>query len=79
MDIDDNTLGPELKAWHILLEDCTYRLDHPDDYHTTLLARADELLNQGVIDREQWRGLRELADAAYANCVEGPAGEVIHG
>jgi hypothetical protein len=79
MNVDTTAVGPELTAWHILLEDCTYRLDQPDDYHRTLLARADELLGRNLIDRAQWRELRDLADSAYANAVEGPPGEVMHG
>lgn len=72
--MNDIELGIEMtaeaKAWQILLDDCDYRIEHPDDYHRTLVARADELRLRGLIDWEDWNALKELADTAYTHTVE---------
>ncbi|UUD64314.1 hypothetical protein D16iCDA_00970 [Pseudomonas seleniipraecipitans] len=63
----------ELKAWRLLLEDDAYRLDCPKDYHATLLQRADELLQRGLLKADDWQLLVAAADQAYDATVEAPA------
>lgn len=59
----------ELKAWHLLLEDDAYRLDFPEDFHGTLMARADELKRRHVIGTEEWRTLKDVADSVYTRTM----------
>ena len=60
----------ELKAWHLLLEDDAYRLDMPEDFHQTLLRRADELVLQQVINLEEWQRLKNTADMVYEQTMQ---------
>ncbi|QXG35367.1 hypothetical protein [Pseudomonas viridiflava] len=60
----------ELKAWHLLLEDDTYRLDLPDDFYQTLIRRADELVLREVITLQEWQRLRDTADAVYEKTLQ---------
>ena len=60
----------ELKAWHLLLEDDAYRLDMPEDFHQTLLRRADELVLQQVINLEEWQRLKNTADKVYEQTMQ---------
>ena len=60
----------ELKAWHLLLEDDTYRLDLPDDFYQTLIRRADELVLRGVITLQEWQRLKDTADAVYEKTLQ---------
>lgn len=52
----------ELHAWHLLLEDDSYRLDLPDDFYQTLIHRADELVLRSVITLQEWQVLKDTAD-----------------
>ena len=61
----------EVRAWHLLLEDDTYRLDLPDDFYQTLISRADELVLREVIDLSEWQQLKNTADAVYAKTLQG--------
>lgn len=63
----------ELMAWQLLLEDDAYRLDKPDDYHRTLIKRADELVLRGVIDLPEWQKLKDTADSVHTQTTEGLA------
>ncbi|WP_323158189.1 hypothetical protein [Pseudomonas viridiflava] len=60
----------ELKAWHLLLEDDTYRLDLPDDFYQTLIRRADELVLREVITLQEWQRLKDTADAVYEKTLQ---------
>ncbi|WP_122414699.1 hypothetical protein [Pseudomonas viridiflava] len=60
----------ELKAWHLLLEDDTYRLDLPDDFCQTLIRRADELVLREVITLQEWQRLKDTADAVYEKTLQ---------
>jgi hypothetical protein len=55
----------ELMAWQLLLEDDAYRLDKPDDFHKTLVKRADELVLREVISLQEWQKLKDTADSVY--------------
>ncbi|MCD5996691.1 hypothetical protein KDX38_23920 [Pseudomonas sp. CDFA 602] len=55
----------ELKAWHLLLEDDTYRLEFPDDFYLTLIRRADELVLREIIDLSEWQKLKDTAEAVH--------------
>ncbi|MCQ9390119.1 hypothetical protein NRB14_00750 [Pseudomonas viridiflava] len=60
----------ELKAWHLLPEDDTYRLDLPDDFYQTLIRRADELVLREVITLQEWQRLKDTADAVYEKTLQ---------
>ena len=60
----------ELKAWHLLLEDDTYRLDLPDDFYQTLIRRAYELVLREVITLQEWQRLKDTADAVYEKTLQ---------
>ncbi|MEE4071477.1 hypothetical protein [Pseudomonas viridiflava] len=60
----------ELKAWHLLLADDTYRLDLPDDFYQTLIRRADELVLREVITLQEWQRLKDTADAVYEKTLQ---------
>jgi hypothetical protein len=60
----DTTLRNAITAWRLLLEDDSYRLDWPDDYHATLLERADEMKASGLIGEHDWQLLKDAADTA---------------
>ncbi|WP_162876812.1 hypothetical protein [Pseudomonas viridiflava] len=60
----------EHKAWHLLLEDDTYRLDLPDDFYQTLIRRADELVLREVITLQEWQRLKDTADAVYEKTLQ---------
>ena len=60
----------ELKAWHLLLEDDTYRLDLPDDFYQTLIRRADELVLREVITLQEWQRLKDTADAVCEKTLQ---------
>ncbi|MEE4125108.1 hypothetical protein [Pseudomonas viridiflava] len=60
----------ELKAWHLLMEDDTYRLDLPDDFYQTLIRRADELVLREVITLQEWQRLKDTADAVYEKTLQ---------
>jgi hypothetical protein len=61
----------ELKAWHLLLEDDSYRLDFPDDFHQTLVVRADELVLREVITLEEWQKLKDVLDTVHRQTLQG--------
>lgn len=61
----------EVTAWHLLLEDDTYRLDLPDDFYQTLISRADELVLREIITLQEWQQLKDTADAVYAKTLQG--------
>ncbi|WP_122454931.1 hypothetical protein [Pseudomonas viridiflava] len=65
-----NNKQMELKAWHLLLEDDTYRLDLPDDFYQTLIRRADELVLREVITLQEWQRLKDTADAVYEKTLQ---------
>lgn len=67
----ETTKEMEVRAWHLLLEDDTYRLDLPDDFYQTLISRADELVLREVIDLSEWQQLKNAADAVYAKTLQG--------
>jgi hypothetical protein len=61
----------EVKAWQLLLEDDAYRLDCPDDFYKTLIARADDLVLRQIINLAEWQQLKDSADAVYGRTLEG--------
>lgn len=67
----DSLKQKEIRAWHLLLEDDTYRLDLPGDFHQTLIRRADELVLREVIDLAEWQQLKDAADAVYEKTLQG--------
>lgn len=60
-----------LAKWFRVLEDRASRMESPDDYHEELLRQADEMDRQGIISWQEWRDLRQEADAAYLRAVAG--------
>ncbi|WPO00236.1 hypothetical protein [Pseudomonas sp. MUP55] len=60
----------EIQAWHLLLEDDSYRLDWPDDFYQTLIHRADELVLREIINLEEWQRLKDAADAVHAQTLQ---------
>ncbi|RBB97317.1 hypothetical protein C3E97_028055 [Pseudomonas sp. MWU12-2115] len=58
------------------LADWQHRLETPvatdqlDAWHAALRAEVDQLKAAGLIDPDEARDLRELADAAYSHHVE---------
>ena len=60
----------ELKAWHLLLEDDSYRLDFPDDFYQTLVGRADELVLREVINLDEWQKLKDVLDTVHQQTVQ---------
>ncbi|MGN8277092.1 hypothetical protein ACLEJQ_05830 [Pseudomonas sp. SMV71] len=66
----ETDLEMELKAWRLLLEDDVYRLDFPQDYHDTLVKRADDLVLREFITLEDWQLLKDAADQAYERTLE---------
>ncbi|MBN6776012.1 hypothetical protein JRG42_22055 [Pseudomonas granadensis] len=73
--MSETDLEMELKAWRLLLEDDAYRLDFPEDYHHTLIQRADELLLHEWITRDDWQLLKNAADQAREFTLESLARE----
>lgn len=73
--MSETDLEMELKAWRLLLEDDVYRLDFPDEYHHTLIQRADELLLHEWITQNDWQLLKNAADDAYEFTLESLARE----
>lgn len=69
--MDNTEKHKELKAWHLLLEDDSYRLDFPDDFHQTLVVRADELVLREVINLEQWQKLKDVLDTVHRQTLQG--------
>lgn len=67
----DNEKDRELKAWHLLLEDDSYRLDFPDDFYQTLVGRADELVLREVINLKEWQKLKDVLDTVHQKTVQG--------
>lgn len=65
----------EIRAWHLLLEDDSYRLDQPDDFYRTLINRADELVLREIISLEEWQRLKDAADAVYAKTLQSLAAQ----
>lgn len=65
----------EIRAWHLLLEDDSYRLDQPDDFYRTLINRADELVLREIIWLEEWQRLKDAADAVYAKTLQSLAAQ----
>jgi hypothetical protein len=66
----NNEKDRELKAWHLLLEDDSYRLDFPDDFYQTLVARADELVLREVINLDEWQKLKDVLDVVHEKTVQ---------
>lgn len=65
----------EIRAWHLLLEDDSYRLDHPDDFYRTLVSRADELVQREIISLEEWQRLKDAADVVYGKTLQSLAAQ----
>ncbi|AZF15492.1 MULTISPECIES: hypothetical protein [Pseudomonas] len=65
----------EIRAWHLLLEDDSYRLDQLDDFYRTLINRADELVLREIISLEEWQRLKDAADAVYAKTLQSLAAQ----
>lgn len=65
----------EIRAWHLLLEDDSYRLDQPDDFYRTLINRADELVLREIISLEEWQRLKDAAEAVYAKTLQSLAAQ----
>lgn len=61
----------EIRAWHLLLEDDSYRLDLPHDFYQTLISRADELVLRDIITLAEWQQLKNTADTVYARTLKG--------
>ncbi|MCJ8206949.1 hypothetical protein [Pseudomonas sp. RGM2987] len=68
--MSETDLEMELKAWRLLLEDDVYRLDFPQDYHDTLIKRADDLVLGELITLQDWQLLKDAADQAYELTLE---------
>ncbi|MHC8381380.1 hypothetical protein [Pseudomonas sp. LB3P14] len=60
-----------LDTWHRALENCSLRMECPDDYHEDLLRQADEMDRLGIVNWEEWRDLRIEADQAYLRAIAG--------
>lgn len=65
----------EIRAWHLLLEDDSYRLDQPEDFYRTLVSRADELVLREIISLEEWQRLKDAADAVHAKTLQSLAAQ----
>lgn len=57
--------------WFAIYDNHRLRREYPDAYHDELLRRADEMDRQKLIDWQQWRDLRVLADKSYLEAVAG--------
>lgn len=66
---------PELDAWNLVLEDHGYRSDSPDAWHSTLIAAADQLLSDGVIDWDDCLVLKDRANAGYKHALNDAVAE----
>lgn len=60
-----------MDAWYATYEDVRMRMDCPSTYHETLLRQADEMDRQKLIDWNEWRDLRTIADRAFLVAVAG--------
>ncbi|MBF4557417.1 hypothetical protein H7698_15165 [Pseudomonas sp. p50] len=63
--MSDDLKLPDLDSWQRLFEDKAYWQQSPDAHYSDLLRIADDLLGQGAIDLEQWRGLKEKAEQSH--------------
>lgn len=60
-----------IDRWLQTFDDHGLRRDCPSSYHEELLRQADEMDRLRLIDWEQWRDLRRLADSAFLQAVAG--------
>lgn len=68
--MNDKPHRPELQAWHDMLTDDGYRLDSPDAWHASVLQGAEQLLSSGVVDWDEYRALKALANGGHARALE---------
>ena len=69
MSLDNHQKTNELRAWHFLLDDDSYRLDQPEHFYESLIQRADELVFRNVLNLEEWQALKCLADEVYGQTI----------
>jgi len=67
MDEDPRRLA--LAAWHKALEEPDSRMDAEKQYEK-LITMADDLKQQGIIDKDDWRRLMGEAVGYYAHAIE---------
>nr|WP_314481146.1 hypothetical protein [uncultured Pseudomonas sp.] len=60
-----------INRWFSTFDDHALRSACPSSYHEELLRQADEMDRLGLIDWQQWRDLRQLADRAFTRALEG--------
>ena len=55
----------------LLYDDVQQRRDCPSTYHEELLRQVDEMDRLGLVDWQEWRDLRRLADRGFLNAIAG--------
>lgn len=59
-----------INRWFSTFDDHSARCACPHAYHQELLRQADEMKRLGLIARQQWRDLRQLADRSLQQALE---------
>jgi hypothetical protein len=67
--MDEERRGQALAAWHKALAEPDIRMDVEKQYEK-LSRMADDLKQQGIIDKHDWRTLMREAIGYYANAIE---------
>lgn len=67
--MDEERRGQALAAWHKALAKPDIRMDVEKQYEK-LSRMADDLKQQGIIDKHDWRRLMGEAVGYYANAIE---------
>lgn len=60
-----------INRWFRLYDDVQQRRDCPSTYHEELLRQVDEMDRLGLVDWQEWRDLRRLADRGFLNAIAG--------
>jgi len=60
-----------INRWFSTFDDDVARCACPRASHQELLSQADEMQRLGLIARQQWRDLRQLADQSLQQALEG--------
>lgn len=60
-----------INRWFSTFDNHALRNACPSAYHEELLRQADEMDRLGMIDWQQWRDLRQLADRSLQRALEG--------
>lgn len=60
-----------INRWFQHFDDHQLRRDCPSSYHEQLLRQADEMDRLHLIEWQEWRDLRRLADWAFLKAVAG--------